>query len=121
GDQRGSRRRPLRVAANEASSFCVLPDIVAEYSRRFRSVQISMYRNFSHKVLEKVEDGTVDVGIVPMPVKSPSLKVHSIFRDRLMLMVDPANPLAAYKSVRTSDIAEQPLIFPKTGFMRQVL
>ena len=38
-----------------------------------------------------------------------------------MLMVSPANPLAAYKSVRTSDIAGQPLIFPKTGFTRQVL
>ena len=63
----------------------------------------------------------MDVGIVTLPVKSPSLKVHSIFRDRLMLMVSPANPLAAYKTVRTSDIAGQPLIFPKTGFTRQVL
>jgi len=54
-------------------------------------------------------------------VKSPSLKVHSIFRDRLMLMVAPTNPLASYKTVRTADIAEQPLIFPKTGFTRQVL
>ena len=99
----------------------MLPDIFAEYYRRFPGVQISIYRNFSHKVLEKVEDGTVDVGIVTMPVKSPSLKVHSIFRDRLMLVVNPSNPLAAYKSVRTSDIAEQPLIFPKTGFTRQVL
>jgi DNA-binding transcriptional LysR family regulator len=120
-DQASTPRGTLAVGANEATCLYVLPDIFAEYNRRFPSVQISIYRNFSHKVLEKVEDGTVDVGIVTMPVKSPSLKVHSIFRDRLMLMVDPANPLAAYKSVRTSDIAEQPLIFPKTGFMRQVL
>src|SRR5208282_5562273 len=87
----------------------------------YPGVQISIYRNFSHKVLEKVEDGTVDVGIVTMPVKSPSLKVHSIFRDRLVLMVSPTNPLASLKSVRTSDVAEQPLIFPKMGFTRQVL
>ena len=38
-----------------------------------------------------------------------------------MLMVSPSNPLASYKSVPTSDIAEQPLIFPKMGFTRQVL
>src|SRR5579872_5437025 len=120
-DQSATPRGTLAVGANEATCLYVLPDIFAEYSRRFPAVQISIYRNFSHKVLEKVEDGTVDVGIVTMPVKSPSLKVHSIFRDRLMLMVDPNNPLAAYKTVRTSDIAEQPLIFPKTGFMRQVL
>ncbi len=120
-DQASTPRGTLAVGANEATCLYVLPDIFAEYSRRFPSVQISIYRNFSHKVLEKVEDGTVDVGIVTLPVKSPSLKVHSIFRDRLMLMVDPNNPLAAFKSVKTSDIADQPLIFPKTGFMRQVL
>jgi DNA-binding transcriptional LysR family regulator len=120
-DQASTPRGTLAVGANEATCLYVLPDIFAEYSRRFPAVQISIYRNFSHKVLEKVEDGTVDVGIVTMPVKSPSLKVHSIFKDRLMLMVAPSNPLASYKSVSTADIAEQPLIFPKTGFMRQVL
>ena len=55
-------------------------------------MQISIYRNFSHKVLQKVEDGSVDVGIVTLPAKSPSLKIHSIFRDRVMLMVSPRNP-----------------------------
>ena len=120
-DQASTPRGTLAVGANEATCLYVLPDIFAEYSRRFPAVQISIYRNFSHKVLEKVEDGTVDVGIVTLPVKSPSLKVHVIFKDRLMLMVSPTNPLASYKSVLTSDIAEQPLIFPKTGFMRQVL
>ena len=88
-DQASTPRGTLAVGANEATCLYVLPDIFAEYSRRFPSVQISIYRNFSHKVLEKVEDGTVDVGIVTLPVKSPSLKVHPIFRDRLMLMVSP--------------------------------
>jgi DNA-binding transcriptional LysR family regulator len=120
-DQSNTPHGTLAIGANEATCLYVLPDIFAEYHRRFPGVQISIYRNFSHKVLEKVEDGTVDVGIVTMPVKSPSLKVHSIFRDRLMLMVNPENPLASYKTVRTADIAEQPLIFPKMGFTRQVL
>jgi DNA-binding transcriptional LysR family regulator len=71
--------------------------------------------------LEKVEDGSVDVGIVTLPIKSPSLKTHSIFRDRLLLMVSPQNPLAKKKVVRASEIIEQPLIFPKTGFTRQML
>ncbi len=120
-DQATTPRGTLAIGANEATCLYVLPDIFAEYNRRFPSVQISIYRNFSHKVIEKIEDGTVDVGIVTLPVKSPSLKVHSIFRDRLMLLAGPSNPLAHHKTVRTSEIAEQPLILPKTGFMRQVM
>jgi len=120
-DQSSTPHGTLAIGANEATCLYVLPDIFAEYSRKYPGVQISIYRNFSHKVLEKVEDGTVDVGVVTLPVKSPSLKIHSIFRDRLMLMTSPSNPLANLKSVRTSDIVEQPLIFPKMGFTRQVL
>ena len=120
-DQAASPRGTLAVGANEATCLYVLPDIFAEYSRRYPGVQISIYRNFSHKVIEKVESGAVDVGIVTLPVKAPSLRVHPIFRDRLVLMASPSNPLAALKSVTTAQIAEQPQIFPKTGFTRQVL
>jgi len=119
-DQSATPHGTLAIGANEATCLYVLPDIFAEYSRRNPGVQISIYRNFSHKVIEKVESGVVDVGIVTLPVKAPSLKVHPIFRDRLVLMVSPSNPLASLKSVTTAQIAEQSVIFPKTGFMRQV-
>ena len=56
-----------------------------------------------------------------MPVKSPGLKVRSIHRDRLMLMVDAKNPLAKMKSVPVSVAAEQPQLYPKTGYTRQLL
>ena len=120
-DQASTPRGTLAVGANEATCLYVLPDIFARYNQHYPHVQISIYRNFSHKVIEKIEDGTVDVGIVTLPVKSPSLRVHSIFRDRIMLMTNLTNPLAKHKTVTTAEIAEQPQIYPKTGFMRQVL
>jgi DNA-binding transcriptional LysR family regulator len=120
-DQASTPRGTLAVGANEATCLYVLPDIFARYNQHYPHVQISIYRNFSHKVIEKIEDGTVDVGIVTLPVKSPSLRVHSIFRDRIMLMTSLTNPLAKHKTVTTAEIAEQPQIYPKTGFMRQVL
>jgi DNA-binding transcriptional LysR family regulator len=119
-DQASTPRGTLAIGANEATCLYVLPNIFAEYHRLHPSVQISIYRNFSHKVIEKIEAGSIDVGIVTLPVKSPSLRVHPIFRDRIMLMTSPLNPLAKLKSATTAQIAEQPLIFPKTGFMRQV-
>jgi DNA-binding transcriptional LysR family regulator len=120
-DQANTPRGTLLIGANEATCLYVLPEVFAEYHRLYSDVQINIYRNFSNKVLEKVEDGAVDVGIVTLPIKSPSLKTHSIFRDRLVLMVSPQSPLAKKKVVRTSEIVEQPLIFPKTGFTRQML
>jgi DNA-binding transcriptional LysR family regulator len=84
-------------------------------------VQLSIYRNFSYKIVEKLENGSIDVGIVTMPVKSSSLKAHPIFRDQLMLMVNPQNPLAKLDVVPVSEIAKQPLLLPKTGFSRRIM
>ena len=120
-DQGVTPRGMLAIGANEATCLYVLPDVFAEYSRLYPSVQINIYRNFSRKILERVEEGSLDVGIVTLPVKSPSLKVQLIYRDRLMIMVSANSPLAKLESVPIGKLAEQALIFPKTGYTRQVL
>jgi DNA-binding transcriptional LysR family regulator len=112
---------PVVFGANEATCLYLLPDMFAEFQRRYPLVQVSIYRNFSHKILQRVEDGSVDVGIVTLPVKSPTLKVHHIYKDRLRFMVSASNPLASRSRVTLAEVAAQPLIFPRTGFTRQVL
>jgi DNA-binding transcriptional LysR family regulator len=120
-DQGAAPRGTLVIGANEATCLYVLPEVFAEYCRLYPGVQINIYRNFSYKIIEKLEEGVIDVGIVTLPIKSPSLRVHSIFRDQLMLMADPHNPLAKHKSVSVGDIAQQPLLIPRTGYTRQLM
>src|SRR5205085_2226698 len=120
-DQGNTPRGTITVGANEATCLYVLPDVFAEYCRLYPAVQISIYRNFSYKIVEKLENGSIDVGIITLPIKSPSLKVHSIFRDHLVVMVSPDNPLARHKVVTVSEIAAQPLLFPKTGHTRRLM
>src|SRR5437763_5460509 len=112
---------PVVFGANEATCLYLLPDIFAEFQHRYPQVHISIYRNFSHKILQRVEDGSVDVGIVTLPVKSPNLKVHHIYKDRLRFMVSVRNPLAQRSKVTLEEVASQPLIFPRMGYTRQVL
>jgi DNA-binding transcriptional LysR family regulator len=120
-DQGTSPRGTLVIGANEATCLYVLPDVFAKYCHLYPGVQISIYRNFSYKIVEKLENGSIDVGIVTLPVKSASLKTHSIFRDQLMLMVSPQNALAKLEVVPVSEIAKQPLLLPKTGYSRRVM
>jgi DNA-binding transcriptional LysR family regulator len=114
-------RGTLVVGANEATCLYVLPEVFGEYCRRFPDVQISIYRNFTYKIVEKLENGSLDVGVLSLPVQSPSLKVQAIYRDRLMLMVSPKNPLAKMKSAPVSEIVKYPLLLPKTGHTRRLL
>ena len=120
-DQNVTPRGILAIGVNEATCLYVLPDAFAEYSRLYPAVQINIYRNFSRKIVERIESGALDVGIVTLPVRSPSLKVHSIFRDRIMVMVSPRHPLANHAAVTVEEIAQHALVFPKTGYTRQLL
>jgi DNA-binding transcriptional LysR family regulator len=112
---------PVLFGANEATCLYLLPDIFAEFQRRYPLVHISIYRNFSHKILQRIEDGSIDVGIVTLPTKSPNLRVHHIYRDRLRFMVSSRNPLAHRAKITLEEVASQPMILPRTGFTRQVL
>ena len=112
---------PVVFGANEATCLYLLPEIFAEFQKKFPLVHISIYRNFSHKILQRLEDGSLDLGIVTLPVKSPNLKMHVINRDRLRFMVSTKNPLSQRTHVTLEEIASAPLIFPRTGYTRQVL
>src|SRR6266699_953371 len=45
---------PVVFGANEATCLYLLPDIFAEFQHRYPQVHISIYRNFSHKILQRV-------------------------------------------------------------------
>jgi LysR family transcriptional regulator, low CO2-responsive transcriptional regulator len=114
-------RGTLMVGANEATCLYVLPGVFGDYCRHYPEVQISIYRSFTYKIVEKLENGFLEVGVLSLPIQSPSLKVQPIFRDRLMLMVSPNNPLAKKKTASVSEAVKYPLLLPKTGHTRRLL
>jgi len=120
-DWNGVPTGTLSIGANEGTFLYVLPKVFAEYHRRFPKVKISVYRSFTHKVSEKVEEGAIDLGVVTMPVKSSSLVATPVFRDRILLMVGQGSPLFTRKSVSLEEFAQQPLIVPKTGSIRRLI
>jgi len=120
-DQGSTTRGTLVIGANEATCLYVLPDVFAKFCHLYPGVQMSIYRNFSYKIIEKLENGSIDVGIVTLPVNSPILKSHAILRDQLMLMVSPQSPLAKHDVVPVSEIVKQPLLLPKMGFSRRLM
>jgi len=120
-ERNGMPAGTLSIGANEGTFLYVLPKVFAKYHRTFPKVRISVYRNFTHKVTQKVEEGAVDVGVATMPVKSPSLAVLPVFRDRILLMVGKGSSLYGRKSATLEEIAQQPIVISKTGSARKLL
>jgi DNA-binding transcriptional LysR family regulator len=111
----------LAIGANEATFLYVLPKIFEKFHKQYPQVKISVYRNFSYKVVNKVEEGAIDVGVVTYPVNSPALTEAPIFKDKVLLMVGKNCPLFKKRSATLAEIAEQPLVLPRTGSMRRLM
>jgi DNA-binding transcriptional LysR family regulator len=121
GERSGAVRGVLAIGANEATFLYVLPEVFRRFHKKYPDVRLDIYRNFSHKVLEKIEDGSLDVGIVTLPIRSSMMKVVPLFRDDLVLAVSASNKTEFGKSVTVDEIAKLPLILPRTGYIRRVM
>lgn len=120
-EQDGVRTGTLSIGANEGTFLYVLPRVLAKYHKQFPKVKISVYRSFTHKVTDKVEEGAVDLGVLTMPVKSPSMETIPVFRDRILLMVGPNSPLFKKKTATLEELSNEPIILPKTGSIRKLM
>ncbi len=114
-------RGVLSVGANETTFLYVLPEILSRYHKANPRVRVSVYRNFSHKVLQKVEDDQVEVGVVTLPVRSPLLESTPVFRDQLVWIAPATSPLVDRQAIPLAELAEQGLILHKTGSMRHLM
>jgi len=117
----GTAAGKVIVGANEATCLYVLPQVFAEFKRTHPQVGISIYRNFSHKILQKLAENQIDIGIVTLPVVQENLKVVPIYEDELQVVVPAGHPLSKRSSLRVEEIAREPLIFPKGGSTRELL
>jgi LysR family transcriptional regulator, low CO2-responsive transcriptional regulator len=114
-------RGKLFIGANEATCLYVLPKTFAHFKQLYPLVQISIYRNFSHKIMQKVQEGAVDLGIVTLPQSTTNMEVIPVFRDEVQAVMPRNHPLAKNRTVTVAELAQFPMILPKTGHTRVVI
>jgi LysR family transcriptional regulator, low CO2-responsive transcriptional regulator len=111
----------ILIGANEATCIYVLPPIFTLFKEKYPEVQISIYRNFSKKVVDKILDNQLDFGIVTLPVADRDLNVMPIAEDELWLITCPTHPLASRGAINLNEIVPFPMIFHKAGTTRERL
>ncbi|NIE67714.1 LysR substrate-binding domain-containing protein [Burkholderia sp. Ax-1719] len=94
--------------------YYILP-AVAAFRRRYPNVQIGIEVGNSQEVLDALVQYRVDVAVSSNRVDDPSLTRHRIATDSLVLVVDPAHPLAHKRSTDLNVLAQQTLLLREPG------
>jgi DNA-binding transcriptional LysR family regulator len=111
-------RGELVIAANEATCIYVLPGVFSEYKKQFPAVQLQVNRSFGARVVEAVMENVADFGLTQMPIPEKRAQVVDIYRDEIRAILPARHPLADNKSVTAAQMADHPLLLPKSGTTR---
>ena len=114
-------RGEIVVGANEGTCLHILPEVFAEFKKRYPDVGVNIKRADYAKILQSVIDNSVDFGIVSLPVTDTRLTVVLIHRDELVIIAPPKHALAKMKSASIAEAAKFPLVVPKIGHTRDAL
>lgn len=115
GELRGLSRGTLRLGANETTCLYVLPEVLASFKQAYPHVQIDIHRAITRSITERILEGTLDFGIVTLPIKHARLEALTIHSDEMALIVSPTHALASRRSVKMSDLENEPFILHKIG------
>ncbi len=114
-------RGKLRIGANDATFLYVLPNALANFRRIYPQVQVNVQRNFSHKIVEKTQDGILEIGIVSLPRSVKGLEILPIFSAELKVVLPPGHPLTARIDITPEELSFYPLLVPRTGRTRKMI
>jgi DNA-binding transcriptional LysR family regulator len=111
----------LILGATEGSCLYLLPTVFGAFKKRNPAVKITIYRNFTAKIVQKLQEDSLDLGFVSLPVDVREIATIPLFREPVDVAVAADHPLAARDAVTVDEIARYPWIFPKASRTRAML
>lgn len=77
-----------------AMVFDLLPHIYQSYQQHFPNIDIVLRQITTTEQIKAIEDGTIDIGLLVLPVENNALKIEPLREESLILAVPKSHDLA---------------------------
>ncbi len=114
-DYRGLEAGELVVGASLTIGSYLLPELLGAFRRLHPGVRLVLDITPTHRVVEGVVGGSLDLGLVEGEVADPELQVEPFHVDELVLIVPPGHPWASRGRVAVAELAEEPFLEREPG------
>ncbi|GAB4336287.1 MAG: selenium metabolism-associated LysR family transcriptional regulator [Desulfobulbaceae bacterium] len=105
----------IMIGAGTIPGTFLLPGLIGRFRRRYPSVKATVRINSSHRIVEEVLDGRLEIGVVGARWSERGLDYREVFSDRLTVIVPPGHPLAVKHEVGIAELAREPFILRENG------
>jgi LysR family transcriptional regulator for metE and metH len=117
-DVRRLRAHPaglLRVCAQCNTGYHWLPPLADVYRRRYPDVELSLAVDCTHRPLEALLEGKLDLALLTQAVRHDHVQLRPLFEDEYAAVVAPDHPFAKRAFVRPQDFAAERLMLYSTS------
>lgn len=76
----------LRIGVIPTIAPYLLPGVIAELSRLYSDIELSIRETLTRTLLEELADGRLDTAIVALPISEPAFTEVELFRERFVLL-----------------------------------
>jgi LysR family hydrogen peroxide-inducible transcriptional activator len=113
----------VRAEAGGVLRVCVIPSILPyfiaprlrEFVERFPEIDLHLREAPTAELIQQIEDGVIDIGIVSLPVKGNHLVMRELFRDPIHLAVPETHVLGDAEKVSLRRVSDERLLILKEG------
>jgi len=112
----GPSRGRLRLGvASTAITAHPLPEILSEIKRKYALLDLSVVGGTSERIIEQILAGSIDVGLVSLPVEASDVLTETLRSDRLVAATSPQHKLARSQVITAEELSSEQLILGEKG------
>ena len=101
-----------RIAVGAGGAIChhILPDILREFASRFGKIEVQVVSGFTEETLKRTIEGSVDVGLLLLPVAEASVVIEELPRDELVAIAPQGHAWGSKERIRARDFVGEHFI-----------
>lgn len=104
------RRGLLRLTVECYTCYHWLPDLLLRFRKRHPGVEVRIEANATHRALDALREGSVDLAIVSSPVDDTRIRTTALFDDEMVAVMSTDHPLADRAHLTASDLADETIM-----------
>jgi len=91
----------------------LLPDVIAEFTKKFPGVEIVVQEDTTARLLKLALDYEIDFALASQPIQNERLEIRGLFSEELLLALPPGHRLMRKRAVAVADLEGERLMVMK--------
>lgn len=101
----------LNIGFVGSAMMTALPGILRAYREAYPQVRLSLHESYTARVMEGLENGTLDAGILRDGGPAEGLHVKTIFSEPFVAVLPATHPRAKQKSISPAVLRDEPFVY----------